>query len=511
MLESIRKGQRWLTLLLVIFVGGVFVFFMGSGSGFGGRQGAPSGNAVVELGEFRMAMADFQRVRAQQQRVYEEQLGDQFDARSARNFLDSQTLRGLVDSVVLADAAREFGLVVSRAEVQHMVRTSRAFVDASGKFDVAAFENYAEYEFGSQRNFLATTRQDLLRQKMIGLLYGHADVSDAEARDAGLYALEDVRIAYVSLDARKLPEDEQPDEAAVAAYLAAHGDELRARYEERISDFQMPERVSARHILIKVAEDASDEASDEARSKLVAARERIVAGAAFEDVAREVSEDFGSRDNGGDLGFFARGENAPALEEAAFALEPGDLSDVVRSDFGFHLLKLESREAAVTLDFEKVGTELARGAATEEAARERARTQAENLASAIDGGQSLEQAAEAEGIPIDRTGPIKRRRDGFIPGLGGSPEVLNAAFALHLETPSSSRIFELGPRMVLIQLLERNRPDEASIEDSVETQREQLLSTKRNRIIQDFVDRRREQLIASGRLLINSELVISGS
>ena len=270
MLESIRRGQRWLVLFLVTFIGFVFVFFMGVGGGFG--PGSPSGNAVVELGETRLMISDFQRLRAQQEQAYRDQLGDQFDARAMRSLLDSQSLRTLVESAVLAESAHELGLRVSRQEIQRLVRQSPAFWNESGRFDHERFVSYANYEFGNQRNFLNNVRQDLLRQKMVGLLYDQATVSEAEARDAALYGLEEVRIAYVPIETAYLPMGESlPDEAA-AAWLEGHREELRALYDERIAEYSIEEEIWARHLMIGVGRDAPVEEIESARERATAAR-----------------------------------------------------------------------------------------------------------------------------------------------------------------------------------------------------------------------------------------------
>jgi peptidyl-prolyl cis-trans isomerase D len=511
MLESMRRGQRWLTLLLVTFVGAVFVFFMGVGGGFGPQQG-PAGNAVVELGETRLMLSDFQRLRALQEQTYSDQLGDQFDARAMRSFLDSQALRSLVESAVMAESAHAIGLRVSRAEVQRLVRQSPAFQDESGGFDHTRFVDYANYEFGSQRNFLNTMRQDLLRQKMIALIYDQAQVSEGEARDAALYGLEEVRIAYVPIETAFLPEDEKLSEEAVEAWLDRHRDELRALYDSRVeAEYTVPEEVWARHLLIVVGPEADADSLETARARAETARERIVLGEAFVQIAQEISEDPGTRDLGGDLGHFSRGTHSIEIEEAAFALEPGDLSEVVRSRAGFHLIFVEERTPASVRAFDDVGPVLARAAAEAAAAEEYARGLAERLAGAVRTGESLEDAARAEGLSLERTAMIRRRPDGFIPGLGGAPEAMAAAFTLRDEHPSSDRIFEVGTRLVLIQQLERSEPDPVALEEAVRGQSQTLLEAKRTRMIQDFVDRRRDELERSGRLLVNMELVLSNS
>jgi len=112
---------------------------------------------------------------------------------------------------------------------------------------------------------------------------------------------------------------------------------------------QMFEMVHARHILKKVPEDASEENRAQAKAEIEALAKRIADGEAFDIVASKESDDSGSAPNGGDLGTFNRGEMVPAFEEAAFALEPGEVSGVVETRFGFHLIKVEEKKA---LDFE---------------------------------------------------------------------------------------------------------------------------------------------------------------
>lgn len=509
MLESIRRGQRWLTLLLVTFVGAVFVFFMGVGSNFG--PGNPTGNAVVQLGDIRMQIADFQRLRARQDELYQEQLGEQYDAKAMASFIDAQTLRQLVDSVVLARSATDLGLRVSREEIQDLVRQSPGFRDESGRFAQEQFVDYVTYEFGSQRNFLEVMRNDLLRQKMVGLIYDQATVSPSEARDAALYALEQVRIAYVALDTTQLPAEEEIDDDAVVAYLDAHGPVLEQIYQDRIETFTLPERARARHILVRVGPDADEETVTVAREKADAARARLLAGEAFEAVAAEVSEDPGSKDQGGDIGEFARGTHATALEDTAFALEPGDLSEVIRSDYGFHVVRVDGRDPASTRPFAgDVDMELAREEVVRRRSEERARQISTQLADAIAAGSSLEVAANELGLSVQRTPLLTRRPDGFIPGLGAAPDVLATAFALDLDHPTSPRIHTVEDRLVLVELLERKMPSAQELDATVAELQKNLLDAKRNRMVQDWIDRRRDELEASGQLLVNSSLVISG-
>lgn len=509
MLESIRKGQRWLTLLLVTFVGAVFIFFMGVGGGL--RPGAPSGSSIIELGDFRMNRNDFQRLRARQEQNLREQLGDSFDAKAVASFLDAQTLSTLVDSVVLAQSAREMGLLVSDKEIQELVLDSPSFRNESGSFDLEAFKNYAQWEYGSEANFLDNIRQDLLRQKMVSLLYEQATISAAEASQAALYALEQVRIAYVQLNLDSLPAGESLEDERIEIYLKENADSIQVIYDATIDRYSEPERVRARHILIQVDAEADEETVSIARAQIEAAQERIAAGESFDEVAEQVSEDPGSRDQGGDLGVFVQGDNVDEIDEAAFSLEPGTVSDVLRSPFGFHLVEVVEKWPAHTRPFDEAAREIALEQATRQAAEDRAQQLAEGLRGDMEGGLSLEEAARSRELVLERTPLLGRRPDGFMPGLGAAPEVLGEAFRLDMASPNGGIVHNLGSQLVLIQLLERITPQPAELEAAIDQQEETMLATKRNGMVQQWVESRRRQWEKDGKLRIDAAAVVADS
>lgn len=510
MLDKFRKGQRWLTIFIIATVGLVFAVFMGVGGDGLARQSGPTGNAVIELGDIRLMASDFYRVRALNEDSLRQRLGDDFDSKTADAFLDAQTLRSLEDGAILADGAIRLGLDVSNEEIKDIVRNAQAFRDDAGRFVPEAFERFAVDQYGSQRSFLAIMRQDLLRQKMMRLLYGQATVSPSEIELAALYSLEEVRLAYVALDTASLP-GEPLDDGAAQAYLDEHEAAVRSVYDERATLYARPEEVRARHILLSLDGDADEAAIEAARTEALAIRARLIEGAVFADVATEETDDDGTREAGGDLGFFSRGRNLAAFDEAAFALEPGDLSEPIRTDRGFHVILVEERREAGATPFEEVAVELARELATTAIAEERAQEMANALAERVREGESLESAARTRLLTLERTSLIRRRPDGFVPGLGGAPELLSAAFTLTPDAPNSARIFTVGTKLVLIQLLERPAPGDAAMTDALLALESDLLGSKRNQLIQDWVDSQREQLRETGRLLVNADLVVSTS
>lgn len=506
MLDRIRKGQRWLTLLFVSVIGLVFVFFFGVGGSFG-PSNLPSGNAVVQLDDVKLTQADFARVRAATEDRLRAQLGDAYEQLGADRFLDSQALSSLLNSVVLAAAAEEMGLLVTREELRRVVQASPAFRDETGRFSPAAFDRFASYNYGSQRAFIQSFTRELLGQKLVELLVENVRVSDAEVDLRSRYDLETVRIAFVALPTDRLPAELELDEEEVEAWAAEHEETLKALYEERKETYALPERVRARHILVLAPADASEEEEKKARLQAEAARDRILAGEPFEQVAEEVSEDAGTANEGGLLGVFARGENDPALDEAAFSLAEGELSPLIRSDHGFHLLRVEEKLEPETPAFAELRSELAREQAARDRAQEWATEKSQRLADAIAEGASLEEAARTEGLSLERTAALKRRADGFVPGLDAAPEILATAFTLE-EGASSPRIFERPGQKVLIQVLEHHVPTEEELIAQRPDRRQELETEKQNRAVESWLNDHRRRLEQAGRLRVNAELVL---
>jgi peptidyl-prolyl cis-trans isomerase D len=158
---------------------------------------------------------------------------------------------------------------------------------------------------------------------------------------------ERVRLEYVHLAASALSKDIATDEA-----------ELEAYYEQKKESLQTLEQRRASHILIKVAADAEDDAVDEARKEAEALLVRIRDGEDFSELARQYSDDPGSAENGGDLGYFGKGAMVPEFEKTVFALEKGDVSEPVRTQFGFHLIMLVEVQGSEIPSLDQVREEL---------------------------------------------------------------------------------------------------------------------------------------------------------
>jgi peptidyl-prolyl cis-trans isomerase C len=141
-------------------------------------------------------------------------------------------------------------------------------------------------------------------------------------------------------------------EKTISPTITVTDDEIAAFFTENPEMFTTPEQVHARHIIFAAGENADADTIINARTAADSARERALAGEDFAELARELSQDPSAPD-GGDLGFFTYQQMVPPFAEAAFALDAGEISGVVRTNFGFHVIKVEEKKSAVTLTLEE--------------------------------------------------------------------------------------------------------------------------------------------------------------
>jgi peptidyl-prolyl cis-trans isomerase C len=148
-------------------------------------------------------------------------------------------------------------------------------------------------------------------------------------------------------------------DAEIAQKTKVEEEEINRYYEENKVKFEIPEKIKARHILIQVKKTAAEQEQKKAKAKLEKVLQRVRAGEDFAKLATEFSEDPGSKKQGGDLGFFTRGMMAPEFEKAAFSLKPGEVSDIVQTNFGFHIIRYEERKEPFVQPISAVREQLA--------------------------------------------------------------------------------------------------------------------------------------------------------
>ena len=218
--------------------------------------------------------------------------------------------------------------------------------------------------------------------------------------------------------------------ASLADLAAVTDQEIQKHYDARKEDFKVEEEVKARHLLVRVAEDAPEEDVKKAMEKIETARKELQAGKKFADVAGKYTEDPSGTDTGGALGWFGRGRMVKPFEDAAFGLEKGAVSEPVRTQFGFHLIEVEDKKPAYYRELPDVSGQIRERLAQDRAAE----TLQDRLDQALEmllAGETLQAVAKSIGLRLEvrETAPFSRQQGpGELPGL--SAENAEALFDL---------------------------------------------------------------------------------
>lgn len=373
MLDAMRKQSS--SLLLKFLFGAialVFIFW-----GFGTTQ-ANRLEVAARVNDEVITRRQFERAYQNLANMYA-QMGQQGAPPDA--FLRTQAIGQLISTELMLQEAERLGLAVDEDELRQSIAAMPNFQSDTG-FDKNAYVEILRQNGLKPSDFEELQRRQLLASKVEGLVAQGVQVSDQEVRDRFRYDNERVTLKFVRLPAATFVPQVSLTDEDVQKYYDAHQEQYRepervrvqmlefrpfdftrkvepteaeisAYYETNLGQFQKPEEAHARHILFKVAPDASEADKTAAREQAAAALARAKEGADFAELAKELSQD-ATAENGGDLGTFGRGVMTPPFEQAAFALEPGQISDVVETQFGFHLIKLESKSPARTEPLEAI-------------------------------------------------------------------------------------------------------------------------------------------------------------
>lgn len=455
MLDRMRRHRNWLKWSLALVCLAFVVFYIPDFlQGTADPTAAYTDTVAVVNGE-KIRADEFRRSYQQQLQAYRSAYGGNMSEQLLRQLgIEQQILQQLVDEHAALVEANRLGLTVSDAEVAQRIYAIPAFQENG------AFIGQARYQqvLASQNPPLSTSefeenvRRGLLLEKLRATVTEWLAVSDQELQDEYRRRNDKVKLAVIAFSADSFRPDVSVTDADVAAYFEAHQEEFRIpekrkvryamvdieglrskiavtpadlerAYNERIDQFTTPEQVRASHILLKT--EGKDDAAVKARAEDLLRQAR--GGADFGDLARRHSEDDSNAKNGGDLDYFGRGRMVNEFDAAVFGMEVGQISDLVKTQFGYHIIKLTDKKPGSTRPLEEVKAQLT-DQITEERAQQQAADLAERIEPRIKTPADLETVAKAEGLTIQETGFFGK--DEPILGLGAAPDMTSRAFTL---------------------------------------------------------------------------------
>ncbi len=461
-LKWLRDNLRHLKFILwgVVLVF-VLLVFVDWGAGRAGRGGGVG--AAVQVGNRKVSEAEFLDEMRRMDQRFAQVYGERWNELRGQVDLAGQTAGFFIDRQLQLEEAERVGLTVTPEELQEAILENPSFRKENGEFvGTDMYKRVIRAYFRmSPEAFEDRLTEDLLIGKLNALAERNVWVSDAEVereyrRQRELSDFDAIQIRYEPfLTGVNITEEEarsefeataeqyRRDEERVIRYLLVETSrlrrtlpvdesELRTYYDEHLNEFLEGEQAHARHILIRLAPDADDVARGEAELRANGVATIARAGADFAALAAEHSDDPGSKDSGGDLGWFGRGRMVPEFEEAVFAAKPGDIVGPVKSQFGYHIIKVEGFRPEHQRPFEEVQEQVRfrvlEGRATAEA-EARAGALARRLKSEAPETEEQWQAIadEDEAVVLNQSPPFATGE--AIAGASDSPELAEQVFA----------------------------------------------------------------------------------
>ncbi len=453
MLDRMRRHKGWLkwSLALVVLTFVVFYIpdFLSTNTGAAPRE------VLAEVEGAEITVRDFQRRYSAQLQAYRNAYGAQMSEQLLRQLgIEQQILQQLVDEQAMAAEARRQGISVSDVEIRERILAIPAFQENGRFIGEARYRQLLQYNNPpmTTSEFEDNLRQAILVAKLRSAVTGWMSVGDPEVAEEYRRRNEKVKLEVVPLTPDAFRSQVTVNDADVTAHFEKHKEtyriaekrkiryalvdvdqirqqttvpeaEIEAFYKQNQSQYSTPEQVRASHILLKT--EGKDEAA--VRTQAEEILKRVKAGEDFAALAKQYSEDDTNSANGGDLDYFGRGSMVPEFEQAAFTMKPGEVSELVKTSFGFHIIKLVERRDAATRPLAELRTEI-----EDQLKMQKAQQQAEQTAKTVEPqmktAADMDRIAKERGFHVQDTGLFLR--DEPIDGLGPSPEVSAQAFQL---------------------------------------------------------------------------------
>lgn len=422
MLKFMRKKQKsivvWVIFIIIIIV---FVFW-----GVGSFRIDKSAIAAKVNGKI-ISANEFTKVYQRQIEYYKKNLKDQFsDEMLEKMNLKQRTLDGLINRAIILEEAKKQGIKIEEKDLQKTIAGIPAF-QKNGAFDN---ETYLQILSGMRMlpgEFEKAMEEEMILEKVQKNIAGNVSVNDKDALDIfktenkrinlqyaaisssqfekGILVADDEASGYFekNKDNLKIPDKVKAAYAALTISSAKQDikisdDDIKTYYEKNIKAFERQKEVKARHILFR-----TQKSKEEAKKKAGDVLNRIKKGEDFAELAKKYSEDPGSVKNGGDLGYFKAGMMVKPFEDAAFAMKSGGVSEVIETDFGFHIIKVEDVKEAGLQPLNDAKKQIADLLGTAKAV-EKAKETAQSIRKEIDSGKGLKEAAAKNGVKIKETG-----------------------------------------------------------------------------------------------------------
>jgi peptidyl-prolyl cis-trans isomerase D len=489
-------------LLLLICAAMVVVLVPG---GVGSELlGQPGKGVVAKVGGDDITADQVRRAAQQMLQQQNQRLGA--NASMLLPFFTQQAADQLITRQALIAEARQLGLRATNEEIKDELqhgRYSEAFFPGGTFVGEAAYEDMLQRDNLTPVTFEHSVGEEILIGKLEALVTGDASVSDDAIRQQFIKENTKVKFDYAVIKQGDLRKGLHPTDEELKAYFNGHKaayansipekrkvkfalidlskvlagvevskEDLQAYYDAHRDQYHMADQVKVSHIWIKMPLPGADgkvddKAVTEAQNRADDLLKQLRNGASFEDLAKKYSEDPGSANVGGSLGWIGKGQTSPEFEKVAFSLPKGQVSGVVKTSDGFHIIRVDDKQEAHMKTLEEVKAQI-EPILKQQKAQQITQKEADDLRSQAV-AKGLEAAAAAKGIPVV-TSDFFSRRD-TLPGLGPSPQFMDAVFtAVEKSPPDLAAVSQGFAVFQLLAVQPQSTPTFEEVRTKVENQ-----------------------------------------
>ncbi len=484
MLDFLRKNrQSTLLKLLLAAIAIVFIFL------YVGVSGLSELEVAARVDDYIISKKDYDRTYLALSNTYRSSSPNS----PPPELIGAQALNQLITAHLLTEEAERLGLMVDKQELRDSITAMPAF-HVDGQFSKNAYVEVIRLNRTTPREFEQGQAQQLLASKLLELIRTGVHVTEEEVAQRFRHENERVTVRFVRIPASDFRDNVTISEEDLQTFFAAEKEsfrepeririryvefrpedfaaqvkptdkEIQVYYDAHLDEYRRPEEVRARHILFQLAPEASPEDRMAVRERATAVLERAKGGEDFAALAKEYSED-STADAGGDLGFFGRGVMEPAFEAVAFGLAPGQISELVETQSGIHIIRVEEKLAERVEPLDAVRDDIVPKIQASRG-RHQALKRVEEAHDRLLEGQGLDAVAGAFELSVVTTPPFARGES--IVGLGKQTELIDEAFAV--ETGEVGEIVTLESGYVVFEVSERIPsfvPELDAVRDKVE-------------------------------------------
>lgn len=455
-------------VVLALALGAMVFFGICSPQGFVQQldnvAGSVDGQEITQIEFSRAYSSEVERVR----RRYGESAADVKVA--------GQVLDQLINYRIMYLESQKLGLDATDDEAIAYLSKIKAFRDKDGQFSETAFRNFLRGNRYSEATFIEEIQRDISVRRLRDLVTTMAYVPEHAVTLDYTLSESKMEAEYLQFDPEGLPLSIA--DVDISAFLSGEAGRAQVNeyYKTHESEFNTQEKIHARHILVshKDARNASGEAlkrgKAEARKRAEDILSRVKQGGSFETIAQESTDEPTGKNTGGDLGFFTKDMMVKEFSDAAFALDVNAVSGVVESPFGFHLIKSLEKQSAKHTSLEDAERDIASKLLKQEKAPTLAKTDAEDVLTALKAGSSVDALLAKHKLQWKSTGPFSFNAT-YIPGLGTKPTFVAQLLQLKTVGDLLPSVEELNKSFYVVRLKSRK---EASADQLAEEKKQQL-------------------------------------